>query len=86
MPSGPQRRQELIAFIRDNTSTVPWPQVESTLRERGYTAAEIGAALDEVFPGPKGRKNSGGMWAGMVGAVVGMVIWLILAIIYRATR
>ena len=82
----PQRQQELVAFIRENTSTVPWPQVELTLRERGYTAAEIAAALDEVFPGQKGRQKSGGMWGGLVGAVVAMIIWVILAIIYRATR
>ena len=45
------------SFIRDNTSTVPWPQVEAVLRERGYNPKEIAAALDEVFPGQKGAKK-----------------------------
>ena len=82
-----QRHADLVAFIRDNTSTVPWPQVEAVLRERGHTSKEIAAGLDEVFPGQKGRKDkSGGLWAGMVGALVGIVVWLIFAILYRMTR
>ena len=81
-----QRHDELVTFIRENTSTVPWPQIQDVLFERGFTKAEIAAALDEVLPGQKGRKDSGGMWAGMVGAVVGVVIWLILAALYRANR
>jgi len=83
----PDRRlDDLVEFIRDNTSTVPWPQVEQVLRERGYTAKEIATGLDEVFPGQKGRKDKGGLWAGMVGALVGIVVWLIFAILYRMTR
>lgn len=82
-----QRHDELVEFIRDNTSTVPWPQVEQVLRERGFTSKEITAALDEVFPGQKGpREKPGGLWAGMIGALVGIVVWVILAIIYRMTR
>ncbi|MDD5629847.1 MAG: hypothetical protein PHU21_12330 [Elusimicrobia bacterium] len=82
-----QRRAELVEFIRDNTSTVPWPQVEQVLRERGFTSKEIAAALDEVFPGQKGRRDKpGGLWAGMVGAVIGIIVWCIFAILYRLTR
>ena len=81
------RHDELVEFIRDNTSTVPWPQVEDVLRERGYDSKEIAEALDEVFPGQKGpRKKSGGLWAGMIGALVGIIVWCIFAILYRFTR
>jgi hypothetical protein len=81
-----QRHDELVDFIRDNTNTVPWPQVETILRERGYNSKEIAAGLDEVFPGQKGHKEKGGLWAGMIGAAVGIVVWLIFAILYRMTR
>ena len=81
-----QRHADLVGFIHDNTSTVPWPQVEEILRERGYNSKEIAAGLDEVFPGQKGRKDKGGLWAGMIGAFVGIFVWLIFAILYRMTR
>ena len=81
-----QRHADLVGFIRDNTNTVPWPQVEEVLRERGYTSKEIAAGLDEVFPGHKGRQEKGGLWAGMIGAFVGILVWLIFAILYRMTR
>ena len=80
------RHDELVGFIRDNTSTVPWPQVEAVLRERGYKPKEIAKALDEVFPGQKGYKDKGGLWAGMVGALIGVIVWVILAILYRLSR
>jgi hypothetical protein len=80
------RHHDLVEFIRDNTSTVPWPQVEQVLRERGYTSKEIAAGLDEVLTGQAGRKDKGGLWAGMTGALVGIVVWLIFAILYRLTR
>ncbi len=80
------RHQDLVNFIRDNTSTVPWPQVEQVLRERGYTSQEISAGLDEVFPGQKGDKKHGSLWGGMVGALVGIAVWLIFAALYRYTR
>jgi len=85
MTSTQDRYAELVSFIRDNTNTVPWPQLEEVLRERGYSAKEITAALDEVFPGQKGSKKAG-LWAGMVGALVGIVVWVIFAILYRLTR
>ena len=82
-----QRHDDLVGFIRDNTSTVPWPQVEAVLRERGYDSKEIAEALDEVFPGQKGSKDkSSGLWSGMVGALVGIIVWIIFAILYRLTR
>jgi hypothetical protein len=81
-----QRHDELVEFIRDNTGTVPWPQVEEVLRERGYDSKEIAAALDEVFPGQKGDKKKSGLWAGMVGALVGIIVWVIFAILYRLSR
>jgi hypothetical protein len=81
-----QRHEELAEFIRDNTSTVPWPQLEEVLRERGYSSQEIAAALDEVFPGQKGRKKKNPLWGGMVGAFVGVVVWVVFAILYRLTR
>ncbi len=81
------RHDELVEFIRDNTSTVPWPQVETVLHERGYDSKEISAALDRVFPGQKGQKEKpGGLWAGMVGALIGVIVWVILAILYRHAR
>ena len=85
MPVDP-KHAELVEFIRDNTSTVPWPQVEAVLHERGYSSKEIAAALDEVFPGQKGRQDTGRLWAGMVGALVGIAVWVIFAILYRLTR
>ena len=83
---GDLRHDDLVHFIRDNTSTVPWPQVEQVLRERGYTSQEIAKGLDEVFPGQKGEKKHGGLWGGMVGALVGIVVWLVFAALYRYTR
>jgi hypothetical protein len=81
------KHDELVGFIRDNTGTVPWPQVEEVLRERGFDPKQIAEALDEVFPGQKGReKKSGRLWAGMVGAFVGIIVWVIFAILYRLTR
>ncbi|OGS41966.1 MAG: hypothetical protein A3J82_02250 [Elusimicrobia bacterium RIFOXYA2_FULL_69_6] len=80
------RHQDLVEFIRENTSTVPWPQVEQVLRERGYTSREIAAGLDEVFPGQKGRKSKGGLWSGMIGAVIGVLVWLVFALLYRASQ
>ena len=82
-----QRHDDLVEFIRGNTNTVPWPQLEVVLRERGYSPKEIAEALDEVFPGQKGRqKKSGGLWAGTVGALVGIIVWVVFAILYRLTR
>ena len=80
------RHDELVDFIRDNTNTVPWPQVDQVLRERGFTSKEIAAGLDEVFPGQNGSREKGGLWAGMTGALVGIVVWIIFAILYRLTR
>jgi len=82
----PRRREEIVAFIRKNTATVPWPQVQEVLLERGFTADEIAAAVDEVFPGQTGRKKSRGVWVGMAGAAIGVVIWLILAALYHGAR
>jgi hypothetical protein len=81
-----QRHEELVEFIRDNTNTVPWPQVQDVLHERGYTSKEIAKALDEVFPGQKGAKKKSPLWGGMVGALVGIVVWVVFAILYRMTR
>jgi len=87
MPSEPQdRREELHTFIRRNTSTVPWPQVQEVLLERGYSREEIAAAVDEIFPGHNRRKKKSPVWGGLVGAAIGVAIWVVLAIIYRMTR
>ena len=82
----PRRRREIVLFIRENTATVPWPKVQDVLLERGYSSEEILAALDDVLPGKAGALKPGRIWAGLIGAALGIALWLVLALLYRAVR
>ena len=86
MGQDPQRREDILEFIRTNQSTVPWPQIQLVLKERGYTSAEVAEAVDELFPGQSGKKKRTGVWPGLIGAAVGILVWAALAILYHATR
>jgi hypothetical protein len=86
MAHDPLRQEEILEFIRANQATVPWPQIQLVLKEKGYSSDEISEAVDELFPGHTGKKKGSGIWPGLVGAAMGIVVWAILAILYHATR
>ncbi len=80
-----QRREDLVDFIKDNLADLPWPQIEKGLKEKGFSAKDITAGVDEVFPSaPLKNKNRKAIRAGLIGAIVGIMIWLALALVYRA--
>ncbi len=81
----PQRREDLVDFIRAHLADFPWPRIEKDLQERGYKADEIAAGVDEVFPSaPRKSKNRAAVKAGLYGAIAGIVAWLAFVLIYRA--
>ena len=81
----PERREKLVDFIRIRSADLPWPEIDKKLQEQGYAAGEIAEGIDEAFPGtPAKNKNRAAVRAGLIGAIVAIVVWLVLALIYRA--
>ncbi|MDD5655965.1 MAG: hypothetical protein PHF00_01765 [Elusimicrobia bacterium] len=79
-----RRAREVAAFIRENTGTVPWPKAEEILLERGYSAEEIQAGLDQVLPGQSARRRSARIRGGLVGAAAGVAVWLLLRLVLNS--
>lgn len=86
MTDNESRHEELLAFIRENTARLTWPQIEKSLKDRGFSDQEITAALHAAFPGQKIRKTSKALRGGLIGAVIGSLVWFILAALYRSSR
>lgn len=76
------RRAEIVASIREMSKTMPWPQVREALLDQGAEEEEITGALEAAFPGKPKRKVSS-IKAGLVGAGAGVLLWGILAFLYK---
>lgn len=81
------RQAEVAASIRRLSMTMPWPQVRETLLDQGVGEEEIEAAIDEAFPGRAASpKRMSSFNAGLVGAVIGALLWGVLALLYKKMR
>ncbi|HAM35074.1 MAG TPA: hypothetical protein DEB40_01725 [Elusimicrobia bacterium] len=80
------RHKEIIDFIGKTKSEMPWPQIQNRLQARGFSADEIMAAVEEVFPGQKRPSQRRSLRAGLIGAAIGLIAWLLLAVLYHGSH
>ncbi|MFA6003386.1 MAG: hypothetical protein WC881_04895 [Elusimicrobiota bacterium] len=77
------QHDEVVDFIRKNNGAKPWPAVHKDLIDLGCTEEDINEAMDEVFPGQEQPNPVARIRAGMVGALIGIILWAVFAAIYR---